>query len=159
LLKFNTGYQNTSLVTVGREGDGILLEIFVGRPDFLRTYITEKRIKGLEIVIEDQSSFPLNPHGLVIQPGTHTSIKLQKTEAQTLPSPYSDCQDVDSVSTTIANEMKRIGLNYTRRNCIAICQQNITIHKFGCYNLILPRIFNSLPCLNQSIYNQLEDVI
>jgi hypothetical protein len=65
-----------------------------------------------------------------------------------MPTPYSNCMDRDSIKTEFANELRNLGLKYTRLNCIAICQQNLTIKNFGCYDLRLPALYNATPCLH-----------
>lgn len=50
------------------------------------------------------------------------------------------------VNTELAQEMRRIGMRYTRRDCVKLCEQKQIIDQFGCYSLAFPKIFNFPPC-------------
>jgi amiloride-sensitive sodium channel subunit alpha len=115
----------------------------------------EDTYTGISVVIADVNQFPIRSEGVVIKAGSYAKINLKKTESTNLPSPYSSCQEIGTFNTTLSNEMNRIGIKYSHRNCVLLCQQKIIIDRLGCYRLDLPRIFDAPPCLNQSIYNQL----
>lgn len=44
--------------------------------------------------------------------------------------------------------MKRIGMRYTRRDCVKLCEQKLIIEHNKCYSLDYPKIFDFPPCPN-----------
>lgn len=64
-----------------------------------------------------------------------------------MPQPYSNCYE--SVETSIANEMKKFNLKYSRKHCLTLCEQKLYIEKFKCYNLRFPKIFDDVPPCNR----------
>lgn len=72
--------------------------------------------------------------------------------------PYSNCLQVDSINTKLSVEMAKMNMSYSRSNCLQLCQQKQTIDKINCYDMRLPRIFDSQPCRNKSAYNRLMNL-
>lgn len=75
--------------------------------------------------------------------------------SRSLPSPYSDCVKRNRVNTLLSNEMKQLGMNYSHRNCLILCQQKQNIEELGCYNLQLPQILQAKPCSTKKYYDKL----
>lgn len=109
------------------------------------------------LVVDDQERFPIKKEGVVFGGGTQVKIKLSKVYARVMPDPYSDCMEPDTIDTLISREMKRLKMNYNRRNCLLLCQQKLIIDKMGCYDLSLPPVFNASPCFTDQQFEEISN--
>lgn len=56
--------------------------------------------------------------------------------------------EADLVNTELAVLMRKIGMKYTRKNCLDMCQQKIIYQRFNCTTLELPQLFDLPVCPN-----------
>jgi hypothetical protein len=113
---------------------------------------------GIVLKIADQIGFPLLDYGIYLPSGTYSQIRLTKTVTDSLPYPYSDCQDANSVDTLLARELRKLNLTYTRRNCMTLCRQKLIIDELGCYDMTLPPILGANPCTDHDDFYYLNSV-
>lgn len=81
-------------------------------------------------------------------------IKLLQVNTETMPYPFSNCVEFHSqLDNVYSKEMKKLGMKYIRKNCLALCQQKLIIDMFGCYSLEFPKILDAKPCVNLTTYS------
>lgn len=154
-FKFNTN----STYKHSHADKGLRVELFAGTADYsyLNDYLNKD--SGFSIRIEDQQSYKLIQNGFLIKPGTNTKLGYKRIESENLAMPYSKCIDVDSIDTLISREMKRIGLKYTRQNCLDIVMVKMAMDELGCYDMRFTQILNATPCDNFSSYLRLDNFV
>jgi hypothetical protein len=153
-FKFNG---NTShKYTINRSGEGFYIEVFAGVTDLSRDRFYAPKQKGIVVIIEDQVKFPIKTNGIIVRPGSQANIVLSKTTTENLPLPYSNCQYAEMIDTLLSREMTRLGVLYTRKNCMVFCEQKLIVDKLGCYDARLPAILNAQPCLT---HNQFRNIV
>jgi hypothetical protein len=70
---------------------------------------------GLKLFIYNQSSIFLSFNDMVrIKTGQITYIKLKKRITRSLPSPYSDCQDLENVNSDLVRDFLQYKIEYTQ---------------------------------------------
>lgn len=92
---------------------------------------------------------------ILYKPGTFAQVKISKTISESLGYPYGECVHADKVNTELAIEMQRLGFEYSRENCLVLCEQKQIIDVHRCYDLRLPQIFNAKPC-NYAWYTKIS---
>jgi hypothetical protein len=135
---------------------GFVITYFLGIPDSTLSYMYENLASGLVLTIDDQQTFPLSFNGVFVKPGTSAQIVITRTETNSLPSPYGKCLNVENIDTILSREMKKLGMIYSRRNCLDICEQKCNIDDIGCNSLLLPRLFDAPLCNNLTSYRLLK---
>jgi hypothetical protein len=138
---------------------GLRMTIFMGLLDSQNTYFHENAFKGAVVLIYNQNALDLDKEGILIKPGKYVNIILTKTISVNLPLPYNNCFDADQVKSVIGLEMARIGVAYTRSNCMTFCRQKIVIDRLSCYDVRYPRIFNASPCQDRETFEKLKNLI
>jgi amiloride-sensitive sodium channel subunit alpha len=113
--------------------------------------------RGILILVDDQANFLIKNQG-VLNSGVYSKISINKVVTELLPYPYGVCLHDNQINTTLAAEMRNLGYNYSRQNCITFCEQHQTIQNVGCYDLRLPRILNSKPCDTQELFDKLNQL-
>lgn len=111
------------------------------------------------VTISDQERFPIRNEGIIVRPGSYTKVKLNRIETSQLPSPYSNCIEWHLIDTQLSNELKKLGIRYTRRNCLSLCEQKKIVENFGCYSLQFPPIFDMPPCENKTVFQQISNFV
>lgn len=147
------------LKTVRREGGGLYVEIFTGYSDNDYTFLLAPIYKGISVLVEDQAAFPLKKIGMLAETGTYASVIVEKFISSSLPQPYSNCLESDTINTLLSEELKKLGLSYNHRNCMDLCEQKQNIDQLGCYNLKLPKILNAQPCDNKTAFERLSEMV
>lgn len=157
--KFN-GNSSDDLYKISRQGDGLYMELFTGISDqnLDNSVFYQLPNKGIAIIIDDQDGFPIKKEGILLGPGQYAKMIISKTESETLPSPYGNCQDANLVDTLLSREMAKHGYSYNRQNCMIFCEQKIIIETLGCYDLRLPRIFNATPCFTIESFRAIDKI-
>jgi len=143
---------------INKEGNGLSVQIFTGLSDTEYNYLYEPDYKGVHILIDDQANFLIKNDG-VLNSGSYSKTMLTKTLTQSMPAPYGNCLNDEQIRTRLANEMRRLGYNYSRKNCITFCEQEQTINQLGCYDMRLPAIFKAPPCNTQAEFNNISNLI
>lgn len=113
--------------------------------------------RGIVILVDDQPNFLIKNEG-ILNSGVYAKVTLTKVVTELLPAPYGVCLPQSEINTTLANEMRQLGYNYSRKNCITFCEQHQTINKLGCYDLRLPRIYNTKPCDTEELFYKLNEL-
>jgi hypothetical protein len=111
------------------------------------------------ITVNDQNDYHLMNNGIGVKPGTMAYMVLTKTESSQMPKPYSNCLAQEEINTILSREMKKLGIPYSRENCLYLCRQKQNIDKLGCYDMRLPKILNAKPCQTQIKYNELTKML
>lgn len=62
------------------------------------------------------------------------------------------------VDTILSRELTRLGYDYTRRNCMTLCEQKLIIEELGCYDLRLPQILNATPCYTKELFRAISKI-
>jgi hypothetical protein len=90
----------TNPKTVLRTGlqSGLSLELFVGIPNKLEPVA---QTLGLVLFIHTNKSSPLSAQPITILPNTETNIGITKTQTSKQPKPFSNCQDLNSVTSDL----------------------------------------------------------
>ena len=138
------------------QDNGLELRLFVGPSDEYHDYLFPTYFNGLRLFISDKDSLPTYSEGILLRPGQHANIQLSKTFSTIQSAPYSNCTNVDPNTSILTQEMQRLGLSYTRKDCLFICFQKLTIDLFGCYDLQYPKIFDAQPCSNFTIFQTIK---
>lgn len=159
--KFNAGFDAdgnvTDLNSIDRSVDGLYFEVFVGPSPIYndnKSFVANDR--GINLFIEDQLSYTLRNRGTLLKPGNMAMIEMHLSQSKTMPYPYSDCIRPPKIDTLLSKEMKKLGMKYSRRNCMVLCEQKSTIDQLGCYDLRLPRILDAEPCINETVFGQIK---
>lgn len=144
---------STKAKTVLQTGSasGLTLEIFVGIPIDLEILTNNV---GLAVFVHENWTSPLSVNPTFIYPNAETSVVISKTKTQKEPQPYSDCQDLERVTSNLKEAIQSKGYAYEQNDCILQCYQNNVIKKCGCYGLEFINYFDSAnPCTNGSQTN------
>jgi hypothetical protein len=149
---FNSEPVNGAYYTQDWQGYGLEMDIFIGLPADQSSSLFYTGVnRGLYITLEDRSFIPLFENGIAILPDTLTVIGFSKTESSILPKPYSFCVENDQIDTVMSREMSRLGLSYSRRNCIYLLDVLVQTELFGCYLQNYPPILNATRCQSQEV--------
>jgi hypothetical protein len=126
---------------------GLNLEIYVGS-DF--KYSLEQY--GLIVFIHNQSSLPESSNGIILAPGTKTSIGVEKSFNSYTPNPFSSCEDLDSFNfdRTYYNAILAASLTYTQSTCLDVCLRQQIINQCNCSYLEFIQIKKSNPCIEDA---------
>lgn len=76
-IKKNVRGSDQSGRTVGREGDGFGISMFVGPSDHIYEYSSQPQRHGIKIFITERDVIPFSQPGVLIKPGTSASIKVK----------------------------------------------------------------------------------
>lgn len=144
-----------SIKNVYQPNSGLSIVMFTGVPDEAETYLYESETKGLTIAVGENEILPLIINGVNIKTGFLADIVISKKLTENLPVPYSNCLDSNSIDTVLSREMKRIGLKYSRKNCLFLCEQQQNIDKIGCNDMRRPRLFNAPLCDSKVSYQSI----
>ena len=119
--------------------------------DFIRMSNIEKTT-GINIVIYNQSNFQLSHYqdSLKLKAGMCANIKLKKVISETLPTPYSNCQN--HFDSNLFNEMNCQNKSYSQKYCIELCKQNYIFQRCNCYSPFLPNIRFKKMCITLNDY-------
>lgn len=49
-------------------------------------------------------------------------------------------------------------MDYSRSNCLMLCDQKLNIEEIGCYDMRLPKIFDAEPCNNETTFKRLRSI-
>jgi hypothetical protein len=126
---------------------GLNLEVYVGS-DF--KYSLEQY--GLIVFIHNQSSLPESSNGIILAPGTQTSIGVEKSFNSYTPNPFSSCEDLDSFNfdRTYYNAIRAASLTYTQSTCLDVCLRQQIINQCNCSYLEFIQIKKSKPCIEDA---------
>lgn len=108
---------------------GLHLEMYAGIPSPLSFAV----IRGLQIEIKSHDGYPFVFLGHLLNVRTHTEITIKPKLSKMLPKPYSNCVNLDTYKSPHASVLKKLGITYTRENCLDINTQLMIIRNFGCY--------------------------
>lgn len=134
---------------------GLQLKLFTGLADVHYDYLFASESNGLRLFIADPNYTPISSEGLLLRPGEHVNIQLSKQLAQIKPHPYSSCLEFDPNLNELTRAMARLNISYTRKDCLYVCIQKLSVEAFGCYDLQYPKIFDNVePCANYSSFKQ-----
>lgn len=70
---------------------GLNLEVFTGSKDSLFSL----KQYGAILFVHNQTSLPQSSPGILLKPGTHSDVVVKKSFSSLVPSPYSECQDIE----------------------------------------------------------------
>ena len=126
---------------------GLNLEIFTGVADSLYSL----KNYGAIVFIHNQTSLPETSSGILLKPGTHSDIVVKKSFSSLVPSPYSDCQNLDlfDFDRTLYDILDAASITYNQQDCLDLCMQQEIIRKCGCYYMEFLRLNNTNPCLSE----------
>ena len=120
---------------------GLNLEIFTGVADSLYSL----KNYGAIVFIHNQTSLPETSSGILLKPGTHSDIVVKKSFSSLVPSPYSDCQNLDlfDFDRTLYDILDAASITYNQQDCLDLCMQQEIIRKCGCYYMEFLRLNNT----------------
>jgi len=154
----NSTKYNRPIKRVSRAGAdyGLSLELYAGSRD--ARYSLEQY--GLVVFIHNQSSLPESSSGIVLKPGTQTSIGVEKSFNSYTPYPYSECQDLSSFKfdRIYYDAILQASLTYTQSLCLDLCLRQAIVRKCNCSYLEFIQIHDSLPCSTDSELNCAESL-
>jgi hypothetical protein len=89
--------------------------------------------------------------GILVSPGSFTSIAVKREFKSLQPKPYSNCELVSNVHKFIQgldlyNLITTSGYLYTQQLCFFQCYQKYFIDSFNCSSRMLPSLFNASQC-------------
>lgn len=58
----------------------------------------------------------------------------------------------------MGRELSLLNIQYTRRNCMVLCEQKLIIDELGCYDLRLPPILNATPCYTKELFRAISKI-
>ena len=141
--------KSVPIKTVKKSGPlfGLSLEIFTGVTDSLFSL----KNYGAILFVHNQTSLPETTSGILLKPGSHSDIVVKKTFSSLVPSPYSDCQNLDlfEFDRSLYNVLDEASIAYTQQDCLDLCMQQEIINKCGCYFLEFFQLNKSKPCLSE----------
>lgn len=137
----------------------MFVQIFDGLDDSSNDYLYESDHTGSVVLIDDQATVQIKNLNPVLNAGIYVNVFLTKQQTDLLPSPYGVCQFADQVSTHLVTWMNLNGYNYTRKNCLTFCEQEMIIEAIGCYDWRLPPIYNAKPCSTRDQFNNISNVV
>ncbi|XP_040583485.1 epithelial sodium channel subunit gamma-like [Lepeophtheirus salmonis] len=130
LNSMNYPYNKLQSTSLTGAANGIELSFFVDQDNYIVSRLSEKA--GVRIIIHEPGDFPLpDENGIDLQPGTATSIAIQKSDIIRLPKPYkSEC--FSNWSETPYENMTLDHPSYSIIVCQRICLQKWLKQKCGC---------------------------
>lgn len=132
---------------------GLELKLFVGLADDHYDYLYPSSSNGLRLFISDRNYMPLSTEGILLRTGEHVDIQLSKTLANIKPKPYSSCTDFNPNLNVLTRGMNKLNISYTRKDCLYVCFQKLSVDAFGCYDLQYPDIIDDVEaCRNFSSF-------
>lgn len=139
---------------------GLRLLIYTGPPENETNYMFNPSSgkKGIKIRVEDPEYDGVVLGGQQIAPGNHVQIIVNRIETKNMPSPYSNCMAAESVDTPAAEQIKKMGLKYTRKTCLYVCGQMNNLITVGCNSFTYPVIPNTPLCTTRGQYEQLSKI-
>ena len=126
---------------------GLNLEIYSG---ISRDSVFSAKKYGSILFIHNQTSKPETSSGILLRPGSHSSVTVQKSFNSLTPSPYSECQKLDTYDfdRSLYDKLNEASISYNQQDCLDLCMQQEIIRKCGCYYLEFLQLNNSRPCLS-----------
>ena len=148
-IKINSGFDSNNrpikLLEQKQPGlqNGIFMVLFSDFVDNLKeAFLNFDFSYGPKLSIDNQSYISTyRENSIPIKTGTCTYLSLKKVFTQNLPSPYSNCKNVNSQTDTIFyNEFTKLNKSYEQRICFDMCLQYIIIKQCNCYSLEIIQI-------------------
>jgi len=126
---------------------GLNLELYAG---ISRDSVFSAKKYGSILFIHNQTSKPESSKGILLRPGSHSEIIIKKNFNSLLPSPYSECQNVDDLEDkTFYKILAASDISYNQQDCFDLCMQQEIIKKCGCYFLEFLKLNQTKPCLTE----------
>lgn len=142
--------------TLDLQEAGLEITLFAGLADDHYDYLYASQSNGLRVFIADRNYIPLSSEGILVRPGEHVNIELSKSLVSIKPKPYSKCIEFDSNYNELTRAMSKLNISYTRKDCLYVCFQKLSVEAFGCYDLQYPKIVDDSvePCANFSSFKK-----
>ena len=154
--RFNSGKNSTGgtipikyLNQAGKQ-NGLKLELYMGQNNKQYDFLNPST--GAHIIINNYTIMPTVFDGLDVSTSKETNIAVSRTLKYRLPSPYSDCigdvYDETASDSFFFKSIVRSGTRYRFTDCINLCFLRIMNEKCGCYDLNIPNLYGTRPCVN-----------
>ena len=118
--------------------------------------------KGLQVFIHNNSYFSSSTEGVYVETGRQTDIAIKKTFTYRAPKPHSECQELTDFSSKSYDYIMHQNGQYSQKDCLEVCLQNIIIENCKCFYGGLPILKkgyapcfmpNETGCFYASYYN------
>jgi hypothetical protein len=136
---FNSGYNLTGQGIDLRKsflsgsGFGLQMELYVNFYEELMFFNSLSNDYGLLIRIDNIShviDYSLN--GIYVSPGSHTYMSLSRDYRETLPKPYSNCDNLESFNSDLYTLIFHSKYEYRQKFCLEQCFQELSIQICNC---------------------------
>ena len=99
---------------------------------------------GFKMLVHPPFDIPnIDDFGIELEPGTHTSIRVDVTEMSTLSAPYGDCG---------SKPLKYLNKNkYTESKCYLECELDYIVQQCGCRSFYMPGKIEMLQMIYETI--------
>ena len=160
---WNNGKQEIRVAKRYGKNNGLQLELIAGNPAKCNLPLTST--SGLILYVHNYTySVSEDTNGIQLAPGTETSIAIDRTFVNKLPSPYSDCipsewRTASSGSSKFVKRTFEVTANYTQQTCFQLCYQNYLVENQLCYDESLPRTSDDVSRASKGRCPKLIDII
>jgi hypothetical protein len=147
---FNYDSSKPKSVTRTGKADGLLLELYAGVPDHVKTFSFNSGV----VVFLGNDSMSLSSHEPIDVPvGKETNIIVNRIFTQQMKKPYSNCDLEDatasSFSSVLYKEVFKAYKSYSQRDCYDLCYQLAVIENCSCYDQNFDSVGDNVaPCLS-----------
>ena len=160
-FQFNSGSNYTneeiSLKKSKRPGPQYGLSLTLGPLINFNQYVTSDST-GIVIFIHQDKYLPQSSDALFLQPGRNGFIPVKKTVTNNYPSPFSECTDLTSYSSSLyTSTLSLYGGVYRQQDCFNLFNQQNIINKCGCYYTAYPMLTQASPCLDVASYECINE--
>lgn len=132
----------TTYKTGKKYGFSALLYIYT--PDDINSLAFDA---GAHIFITNETESLYSVNGIEIAAGSSTSISIQRTFADQLPSPFNDCyESLDSYSSYYYDKTVALGYTYKQKDCINLIEQKYFIDNCNCSSAAYPTLDGANYC-------------
>lgn len=108
---------------------GLHLEMYAG----ISSSLSFATMRGFQIEIKSHDGYPYVFTSHIVSAGSFSNYIITPKLTKVLPKPYSNCVDLDTYKSPHATLLKKLGISYSRENCLDINTQLMIIRDFGCY--------------------------
>ena len=118
---------------------------------------------GIVVFVHNASMRPLKSDGIFIKMGEKSLISVKRTFIDNVNSPYTDCQDLTSYSSTLYDFIKNSKQysTYRQKDCLNLCIQESIISQCNCFYSGFDNPYSNLtvkPCLSFKDYTCFTNV-
>lgn len=146
---FSFNIEDSHLITRTSKIDGLVLELFVGVPEYIQTFTMNS---GAVVFLSNNSISVSSLEGLELRPGSETSISVNRVFSTQLKKPYSNCDLEEALFDSYDSELYRMvfkmNKTYNQRDCYDLCYQSLVLRDCNCYDLMFMALKpTDKPCL------------